>query len=139
MGLYESFSTNKNYEKSGVWLQYGENTKKQPIKFLIARVGGANTAFSKALEAAQKPYRRQIQTDTMDERVAEGIILDVFARTVILNWEGVQDRDGVDMPYTKENVIKLMTDLPDLFADIRVQAQNVTLFRDATNEVDAKN
>lgn len=139
MSLYAKFETDKSLETSGIELDYGPNTKGKTILIRIARAGGANDQYLKRMEAKAKPHRRQIQHETVDRVVISQIIKEVYAETVVLGWENVEDREGNDMPFTKENVLKLFTDLPDLYADITEQAQSAALFRVAVREIDAKN
>ena len=139
MSLYKSFKTDANLEKSGIELEYGENSKGQPILIRIARAGGANSAYNKRLEVLTKPYRRQIQTETVDNKVLEKIVAQAFAETVVLGWEGVEDEDNNDLPFSVDNVVKLFTDLPDLYKDIQEQAQKTALFRQEILEADSKN
>ena len=139
MNLYQQFETNRELEKTGIILDYGFNSKKQPIQIRIARAGGANERYSKLLEVRTKPYRRQIQNDTLDNAVAEKITKEVYAQTVVLGWNGVEDRDGNEMPFTQENCVKLFTDLPDLWADVQLQSTRAALFRAEILEADAKN
>lgn len=139
MSLYKSFKTDANLEKSGIELEYGENSKEQPILIRIARAGGANSAYNKRLEVLTKPYRRQIQTETVDNKVLEKIVAQAFAETVVLGWEGVEDEDNNELVFSVDNVVKLFTDLPDLYKDIQEQAQKTALFRQEILEADSKN
>lgn len=139
MSLYKQFATDKNVERDGVVLSYGKNSKNKDINIRIARAGGANIRYTKLLEAAIKPYRRQLQNETMDNGVAEDITMRVYAQSVVLGWEGVEDENGNDMKFTVENCMKLFKDLPDLWADIQSQATRAALFRQDILEADAKN
>lgn len=139
MSLYTQFETDREIEKTGIVLDYGFNSKKQPIQIRIARAGGANERYSKLLELRTKPYRRQIQNETLDNAVAEKITKEVYAQTVVLGWTGVEDRDGNEMPFTQENCVKLFTDLPDLWSDVQSQSTRASLFRAEILEADAKN
>ena len=139
MSLYKQFATDKNVERDGVVLSYGKNSKNKDINIRIARAGGANIRYAKLLEAAIKPYRRQLQNETMDNGVAEDITMRVYAQSVVLGWEGVEDENGNDMEFTVENCMKLFKDLPDLWADIQSQATRAALFRQDILEADAKN
>ena len=139
MALYKQFATDKNVERDGVVLSYGKNSKNKDINIRIARAGGANIRYTKLLEAAIKPYRRQLQNETMDNGVAEDITMRVYAQSVVLGWEGVEDENGNDMDFTVENCMKLFKDLPDLWADIQSQATRAALFRQDILEADAKN
>lgn len=139
--LYKNFQTNKDLEKDGIFLEYGllDDDPLKPIRIKIARSGGANQRFASVLEAKTKPHRRNIQTETIDNKIVEKLLLETFAESVILDWENVADADGNVLHFTKENVIKVLTDLPDLFADIREQAAKSSLFRTEILENDAKN
>lgn len=137
--LYSQFKTDTNVEKEGVILTYGMNSKKKPIQIRIARAGGANTRYSKLLEAATKPYRRQLQNETMDNDLAEQITQKVYAQSVILGWENVEDENGNEMAFSVENCMKLFKDLPDLWSDIQTQATRAALFRADILEADSKN
>jgi hypothetical protein len=139
MSLYSQFATDTNQEKDGIFLQYGTNSKGLPVRIKIARAGGSNARFAKILERETKPYRRQIQMETLDEETGQIIQRRVYAKAVILGWENVEDKAGVAIPFTEENVIKVLTDLPDLFIDIRECAAKAALFRSDALESDAKN
>lgn len=139
MSLYNLFKTDENLEKDGIWIEYGEASNGEPTRIKIARAGGQNTAFTKALDKATKPYRKAIQTGMLDDKTADRIYKDVFADKVVLDWMNVEGPDGKMMDFTKENVMKLFTDLPDLFADLREQAGNVSLFRAEVREADLGN
>lgn len=134
MSLYKQFKTDEALETDGLWIEYGVTDTGQPIRIKIARAGGRNTAFSKALERATRPYRKAIQTGTLDNQTADNLYKDVFAETVVLDWINVEDQDGQPMDFKKENVVKLFNDLPDLFNDLREQAANVALFREEVLE-----
>lgn len=139
MNLYKMFKTDEHYEKEGIDLIYGDNSKGNQIRIKVARAGGANVKYAKALERRTKPYRRQIQNETIDPKFAEQLIMETFAESVILGWDGVEDEEGNDMPFSFENCIKLFTDLPDLWADVQAQSQKVALFRQEVREEDLKN
>jgi len=130
---YAMFATSTEIERGGVLLDYGA------FKIRIARAGGANRKFASVLEAKLKPYRRQIQTESMDDEVATRLIIEAYAESVVIDWEGVVDGAGTPLPFAKENVIKLFTDLPDLFRDVQEQATKASLFRAAEVEEDEKN
>lgn len=139
MSLYKQFKTDTSLEKTGILLQYGENSKGQPICIRVARAGGANDAYIKRMEAKVKPVKRQIQNETIERAALLSILREVFAETVVLGWENVEDENGKALPFTKENCVKLFTDLPDLFDDLQEQSQRAALFRAEVREADAKN
>ncbi len=139
MSLYKQFKTDKNVEKEGIVLNYGKNSKGADIEIRIARAGGANVQYAKLLEVKTKPYRRQIQNETLDNDVAEKITKEVYAKAVVLGWSGVEDENGKELEFSFENCMKLFDDLPDLWTDIQQQSTKAALFRADILEQDAKN
>ena len=138
-GLYDQFETNRDAEVKGVYVEYGKNSKGQVIRFLISRMGKANKAYSKAMEAATRPHRRAIELGTMDDAQAEELFLKVFCEKIILGWEGVEDRDGNPLKFNLKNAMALMTDLPDLYDDLQEQSKKASLFRTEQMANEAKN
>lgn len=139
MSLYSMFKTDAGLETDGILIEYGEASNAQPVRFRIARSGGQNTVFTKALEKATRPYRKAIQNGMLDDKTADKLYKGVFAEHVLLGWENVEGEDGKPIQYSKENALKLFKDLPDLFLDLREQAGNVSLFRQEVREADLGN
>ncbi len=131
-GIYELFTTDECLEKEGFALEYGEAT------FIIARAGGANKKFQSIMERKMRPYRSAINAGTMDESTAEKLLAEAYVDAVIIAWDGVTGPDGEVLAFSKENVIKVLLDLPDLFRDIQEQSQRVANFTKAGAEEDAK-
>ena len=132
-GPYSVFRTDKTLEKEGIVLDYGD------FKIKVARAGGSNAAFQKALTSKIRPYKRQIDAGTIPDDVAEKLFLDVYAESVVLGWEGVTDENGNPLPFSKENAVKLFSDLPDLFRDVQNQAAAISNFRAEVTEDTIKN
>lgn len=138
-GLYAQFKTDTGLETGGIIVEYGMNSQKKPISFRLARAGGSNSRYTKRLEIRLKPYRRQLQNESMDTKQLEQIVREVTAETVLLGWENVEDENGKPLEFNYENSLKLFTDLPDLYADLQAQSQRSALYRVEVLEGDAKN
>lgn len=140
MSLYNIFATDKSAEQDGIWVDYGDAGR---IK--IARMGGSNSAYTKAVANLYKANKHAIDTDTMSDEVAEKKQREIFAKHVVLDWDngdglpGLPGPEGELLDFTQENVVKVLSDLPDLYADLRAQAAKVSNFRKAAIEADAKN
>lgn len=132
--LYEMYETNIDRETSGITLDFGDAGKIQ-----VARAGATNKAFAQMLEAKTRPHRRQMDTDTMPYGVADRIMREVFAETVVLGWSGIHGKDGEVIEYSVEACIKLFEDLPDWFTQVREEAAKFSNFRAAGIEADAGN
>ena len=140
--LFAAFATDKQLEKTGIDLQFGfveRDGQQVPVEITIARAGGANTRFDKVFEHKTKPYKRMIQTDSLDPEIGKKIMRETYAETVILGWKNVQDIEGEFLDFTQKNVLSIMEQLPDLFQEIQVNANKAALFRVVVNEADAKN
>jgi hypothetical protein len=125
MNLYEAFETDEKIENDqGITLDYGKAGK-----IRIHRAGGSNQKFINYYRAQMKPYTRQIQSGTMDNEVANKLLIDIYAKTIIIGWEGIKDRNNVELEFNYNNVSQVLTDLPTLFQDIQASSQDATLFR----------
>lgn len=137
MSMYKMFKTDGGLESEGIFLDYGS------FRVRIARAGGQNKRYMKALEAATRPYRRAIDTGMLSPERSMEIMRQVFAQTVVLGWEikvgdqwqaGIEAEDGSIMPFNVDNVKATLEALPDLFADIQEQANRTALFRETVLE-----
>jgi len=143
MSMYGQFSTNATVEQRGIILDY------DAFQVRIARAGGANEKYSKALETKTRPHRRALQLGSLPESLATKMLHEVYAETVVLGWQTKNDKgvlvDGIEgpkgdiLPVTQENLIATFKALPDLFADIQLQSNNAAMFREQLLEDDSKN
>jgi len=135
MGLYDLYKTDTKKERDqGVEVEFPGDAK-----VWLRRAGGQNTDYEKALEKVMKPYRRQIQQGMLDEDKSRELEARVYARGVIIDWDGVTDEQGNELDCTEENIVKLFTDLPDLFVELKQQATDLSNFRREQTGEDAKN
>lgn len=140
--LYKSFQTDNEVEKRGIILDY------PGCRIRIARAGGANANYAKVLERLTRPYKRAIANETLDREISEKIMREAYAQAVIIDWEtqvdgewrsGIEFEDGTIQPVTIDNLVKVFTDLPDLFKDITTQSNSMALFLKNIDLEDAKN
>ncbi|QDP61608.1 MAG: hypothetical protein Tp138OMZ00d2C19078261_69 [Prokaryotic dsDNA virus sp.] len=148
MSMYDMFAADEHLEAEGVWVDYGD------FRVLLARAGGANKKYTKYMETKSKPFRRAIQAGAMPEKRSRELLFDVYATTVIKDWEvnsgeaedgstvwerGIHMPDGSVGEYSKDNVMLTFRKLPDLFFDLQKQADGIAIFRKEEMEEDAKN
>lgn len=139
---YEMFETDETMEQEGIILDYGD------FRIRIAHAGGSNKKFSKLLDRRLKPYERQLAAKTMDNDVAAKILREVYAETIVLGFEvkaekgfvsGVPVKDGNPATYSIKEVVRIFTEIPRLFIDVKQQAEDFALFRSVEQEEAAKN
>lgn len=141
---FDMFQTDKSKEQDGIVLNYSD-----VFWIQITRAGGSNEHYKRILTEKLKPFRRAIQTETIDEAASARLMREAVAEGIVLNWgtgrypEGagfMPNRAGGDpIPFTAENAAKLFEELPDLFNDVYEQANKVSLFRATETEGDAGN
>lgn len=131
---YDVYETDDNLESGqGVEIQYPFGD------FVINRAGGSNKKFAVVFNSKLEPHRRKHEQGILEPEVKEQILIETYAEAVVLGWEKVHDRNGKKLPFTIENCVKLLTDLPDLFTDLQLQANNFSIFKAAQEEVIEKN
>lgn len=144
MSIYQQFRTDSDKEIEGIVLDYDDT------RITIARAGGNNKKFNKAMEKHTAPMRRSIRLGTVTENIAEKALIEVYAESVILKWEtlvGKEWKEGIQnpkkgeplLPFTVNNVKNTLQMLPELFYDIQEQACYVRNFREDLIEADVKN
>lgn len=140
MNLYNTFESDEKAEAEGIILEYGLNSKEEPIQIRIRRGDGSNVRFAKVFERKSAPFRRIMSIPgALDQKVSDRVMRECYAEAVVVSWSGVEDRDGNPMEFSKDNVLKLFSDLPDLFRDVVRQSQNEALFRRELREAEAGN
>lgn len=103
MGLYQDYDADMKAEVS-----FGES-----VLTLLSDLHPRMRAVSQRL---QKKYRHNLAGDVSDQ-VATAIELEKVA-VAVADWRGVTGPDGAELPFTQENVRKVMTDLPWLRKDV---------------------
>lgn len=142
--LYSLFGSDKNLETKGKWVYYGPD-EKTASAFLIGRAGGANTKYTKVLAEKLRPYQRLIQQNARKPTTEVLEIItnaqkESFIEACLFDWKNVSfKRDGTPVPFNKENAVALLTEFPDLFADLWAQADSVQTFQLESLEDEAGN
>lgn len=139
--IFDMFETDAKLEKEGVTLEYGVNSLGQPMFIRVARAGGANTKFLKTYEHVTKPYRRQLDSGLkLPKDLNDRLNRELYARAVVTGIGGFEERDGTPVPLgSVEEVMAFFERLPNLLADVMVQAQNMSLYRNELREAEAGN
>jgi hypothetical protein len=110
-----SFAVDEKKTIEGVWHEIGDNAS-----VLIARAG--NDKYRKDLRAMMKPYKRRLEReDPGMDKIAEGLLNKCMARHILLDWQGVEDDDGNEIPYSTEQALDNFEKYPefrDLISDL---------------------
>jgi len=151
MGLAKDYKTDSAKEADGVEVKLSVNDDGTVPTFVLSRMSKSNKRYTKAFELATRPYRRQIELKTLNEKTAEDMLRKVFAETVLLGWSNIQNEMvggaplfahlpvNANIPFNAENALSLFELLPELYDELSAQATDVSLFRAAAVDDEAKN
>lgn len=137
--IYDMFATNTDAETEGKWLTYGK------VKFLVARAGGSNDAFTNTMAKAMRPHARRFKLGRMEAKEVNEIALEPFVDACLKGWENVRLRpkegetEGALLPFNRTNAIQLLKDIPELYSQLMEDAQSLATFAPDDVEDIAKN
>jgi hypothetical protein len=125
-----AYTIGKKLTDDGVWLVYSG------AKLKIGRAG--STEWLKAQEDLERPFKKRIEKGTLSATIKRDINIRNVARTILLDWDGVQDEDGKKVAYTEEIGFTALQDDPDLLEFVLDSALDNDNFRVKENEKVAK-
>ena len=133
--IYDLFGTDPEVERHGQVLPFGKYGE-----VVIARAGGSNEPFNRRAEEYHRKWQRRIDQGTLPFEEARADMIEIFADTVILGgWLRDQNGEKVELGGNRAAVIKFLTDLPELFLDVKKNAEDFTKWRRVEQEESAKN
>lgn len=97
---FKSFATDENKENDGVWINLGPTSR---VK--LGRIGSRR--FKDRQIIKMKPYEALSRLGQVPPEVQERVTVELVAETVLLGWEGFTE-DGVDVPYSYENALRVL-------------------------------
>lgn len=119
-----SYITNEDLEASiGVWIKFQGG-----VRLRCLRAGGSNRKYARALQAAIRPHKRQVDRGTLDDEVSNDILRDVYAKHVVKDWEGVKTTDGQEVPYAPSACVEFFRAVPELFNELVTVASEMSTF-----------
>lgn len=137
---FDMFETDESLEREGIVVDYGQFWVK------IGRMDAPNTPFTAFMTEKMRPYTRAIQLGEMDNKIAEEILREGFAKHLVQGWGSKKHGDGVmvgredvELAFTSDNVVDVFKALPQLFQDLLEQSRNFANFRKAKVDIDAGN
>lgn len=131
VSIFDVFETDENAELTGIWVDVGT------AKFLLARAGGANVDFAKTTTKRLAPF--QAAFDSMSKRQTDELAIGIFVDTILKDWQGVYERDGSPVEFSKETAKTVLKRLPNLFSQLMAEANKMANYTKANLEAAAKN
>lgn len=120
----EGYVTDESRESvTGVWLGFpGER------KFKCLRAGGSNKKFLRTFQHLIKPHRRQMERGTLDTDISDDIMRRVYAKTIVLDWKGINDAKKQPVPFNQQNVVAFFMAFPEVFNDLVTLCSDMATF-----------
>jgi len=125
MDLRKKFGGDRAMEVDGVDLHLGGDAY-----ITIARAGGTNVAYARAVQKYLRPIRKRdrFESEDLDLEEYADVQRQAFADTIVLGWRGIE-LDGAPLPFTRDNALRLMRDLPDLWEVVKAHAEKLANFQ----------
>lgn len=132
--FFTAFATDKTKEKGGVLTTIPDCGD---IKFLVARAG--NSAYNRILSAQFKRNRAVLESkgEEANEK-SDAILAEVYAKTILLGWEGTIMFQGKPTAYS-EGAAKALLMLKDFRTKVEAVASDMNTFKAVEDEEDVKN
>jgi hypothetical protein len=126
--LDSRFKTDKELEENGVWFKPDRGGE---YSFLVRRFGGANAHRLKlATEKYVKPHLRKIEAGAMSQEDMDKVNLQAFISSCIVDWKGVKDEDGKEIPFSFETALEVLLPLEELSNTLYRYANSFETYRE---------
>lgn len=139
MSIRRQFATNHEVEINGKKISFAANDDGSIPSFAVARMGGANKKFQEVYAKVWKPHRAAQKAGTVSAEIERENSVMVFVDSCLTGWENVQEDDGAEIKFSRDNAIALLTDLPELLGELQLASTNLDNFLSYQTEVAAKN
>lgn len=120
--IYDMFLTSDKLEKEGVIFEY--EYYGNIFEITCARAGGKNRKFLETRDEFMKNF-----SEKNGDAEGDIYIHKLWARAVIKGWKNIHDEKGDPLEFNEKNCVKLLSDLPDLFSDLRRRSIDFNEFK----------
>lgn len=126
ISIFDICETDPTAEEDGRWIEdiFNDGTN---IDVKMRRL--TSKASMNVRRRLEKPYRKYMKRGELPEDVAIKLTVDQVVEAVILDWRGINDRDGKPIPYSKEAAKMLLTKLTEFRNVIIAHSMNMDNFR----------
>jgi len=111
-------------------LDFGFNSKNEPLRFIIRETG------SPEHEKVQRKYSKALTASRRNRVRYRAVMAKIVGESILIDWKGVLDDEGNEVPCTLENKIEALTKYKKLFVEIIDFASDQTNFEVPETELD---
>ena len=135
MSLYSVNYVSDKLSREGIWVDINCGDDCPPARFKMAcKNASVNLVFAVALEQMLKENKRKIDQGTLTRKQDRMLMLKIFCKHILLDWENVTDKSGKKIPFNEENAIQVMSDLPVVYDYLRECSEDTSLFQHEEEE-----
>lgn len=142
--LRSKFGTSKEAISEGAWIDVVENLDGSMAQLKIKRTNQQNVKFQKQMANHRKAFQGEVFSEN---RISQALAstIQIIAETVIVDWRNIEEWEETiepltegfpdetrHVPYTKENVLRLMSEFPDLVDLVLARADDIQTFQKET-------
>lgn len=133
MDLFKAFATDEKLEIEGRWVNLNDKTS-----FKIARAYNKN--FSRLFQVQYKANRLALEAKGESaEKLADDIMCNVMAKTILLDWKGPVSMQGKDLgKHSTEGAVEALR-LKEFRTWVQERADDIAAFKVHQEEEDEKN
>lgn len=139
MSLFKKYKMDPVKTEQGIPVEFEVNEDGTVPTIMLARAGAGNKKFTQELERVRKPHQRRIDAGLVSDEEMETFFLKTFAKVAITGWQNVNDEEGKPLPYSYENALNLITELPELYQELVQKSIERDNYRSYRLEEDLKN
>jgi len=117
-----SFILEKKTSEDGIWVDFEDDISGEILKLKVLPSNSID--YLKAKHSIERQNRSKNITD--DKQYI--INLKIIAKALVIDWEGVKDVEGKDLPYSEKDMVDLLTKCEYFVAPIMDTASNLENF-----------
>jgi hypothetical protein len=121
----DKYAVDRAAEKQGAVVRVDD------MEFTVRSCGESNRGFRYAMGLAANRRRSELQAadETTAYDIHESLMIQAFADCVVLGWKNVSNGDGHELPFNREECVRLLEDCPKVWGIIRDAAHDEERFR----------
>lgn len=132
MAKLSQFNFDPRAEQDGVRVHVGSG-----LYITVGRIDSPK--YKESVRKHTGPYKFEIDRGTLAEDTAQELLVKVYAETILLGWENLQDDAGNEIKFSRAEAEKALRDNPAFFEIVKDAASRVELFRQNDRSAAAKN
>lgn len=122
-------------EVDGIWRDWYAGARLK-----IARLG--NPRYSAKMRKLGRDLPRLAKRAVLEDKTLDQIeehTRHAYAETILLDWSGLCDDDGIEIKYTPQKSYEFLTEFNNLYLDVQEMAGDAEVFRETQTEGAEKN